>query len=246
MNEKRNDSQFSKEKKSYNSKTSDTNRTRSIFADLDNDDGPLSDMSIDYVSDYDDISDDETPTVVNAVDESDEEDDTTHTVDRNIQKNRTRKHILKDLEDTMDETNCDRLQLPEPKTFSWKAKDPRKNKDYKWETVFNVEVRTGRENVILNRPGPTVRARQAKSGMQKHVTDAMKEVLGGDFEPAPMQSLEVSQVDRSKCYVCMKEIAGTNEYKRKKNNLTKCKWSCIKCGKKLCKAHFFCVCESCK
>ena len=93
---------------------------------------------------------------------------------------------------------------------------------------------------------PHILARSQSTGMQKHVTDAMKEVLGGDFEPAPMQSLEVSQVDRSKCYVCMKEIAGTNEYKRKKNNLTKCKWSCIKCGKKLCKAHFFCVCESCK
>ena len=131
LNEKRNDSQLSKKKKSYNSKTPDTNRTRSIFADLDNDDGPLSDMSIDDVSDYDDISDDETPTVVNAVDESDEEDDTTHIVDRNIQQNRTRKHILKDLEDTMDETDCDRLPLPEPKTFLWKAKDPRKNKDYK-------------------------------------------------------------------------------------------------------------------
>ena len=131
LNEKRNDSQFSKEKKSYNSKTPDTNRTRSIFADLDNDDGPLSDMNIDDVSDYDDISDDETPTVVNAVDESDEEDDTTHIVDRNIQQNRTKKHILKDLEDTMDETDCDKLQLPEPKTFLWKAKDPHKNKDYK-------------------------------------------------------------------------------------------------------------------
>ena len=129
-----------------------------FFADLDNDDGALSDMSIDDVSDYDGVSDDEIPAVVNAVDESDEEDDTTRTVDRNIQQNRTRKHILKDLEDTMDETNYDRLPPQEPKTFLWKAKDPRKNKDYKWETVFNVEGRTGRENVILNRPGPTVRA----------------------------------------------------------------------------------------
>ena len=120
-------------------------------------------MSIDDVSDYDDVSDDEIPAVVNAVDESDEEDDTTRTVDRNIQQNRTRKHILKDLEDTMDETNYDRLPPQEPKTFLWKAKDPRKNKDYKWETVFNVEGRTGRENVIPNRPGPRVRARQAES-----------------------------------------------------------------------------------
>ena len=52
-----------------------------FLADLDNDDGTLSDMSIDDVSDHDYVSDDEIPTVVNAVDESDKEDDTTSTVD---------------------------------------------------------------------------------------------------------------------------------------------------------------------
>ena len=41
---------------------------------------------------------------------------------------------------------------------------------------------------------PHILARSQSTGMQKHVTDAMKEVLGGDFEPALMQSLEVSQV----------------------------------------------------
>ena len=52
-----------------------------FFADLDNEDGTLSNMSIDDVSNYDDISDGEIPTVVNAADKSDEEDDTTRTVD---------------------------------------------------------------------------------------------------------------------------------------------------------------------
>ena len=52
-----------------------------FFANLDNDDGALSNMIIDGVSDYDDVSDDEILAVVNAVDESDKEDDTTPTVD---------------------------------------------------------------------------------------------------------------------------------------------------------------------
>ena len=93
---------------------------------------------------------------------------------------------------------------------------------------------------------PHILDQSQSTSMQKHVTDAMKEVFGGDFEPAPTQSLEVSQFDRSKWYVYMKKITGTNECKRKKNNFTKSKWSCIKCGKKLYKAHLFCVCESCK
>ena len=43
---------------------------------------------------------------------------------------------------------------------------------------------------------PHILAQSQSTGMQKQVTDAMKKVLGGDFEPAPMQSLEVLQVDR--------------------------------------------------
>ena len=74
-------------------------------------------MSIDDVSNHDEITDDEIPTVVNVVDESDEEDDINLTADQNIQGNRTRKHILQDLEDTMDETNYDGLPPQEPKTF---------------------------------------------------------------------------------------------------------------------------------
>ena len=89
----------------------------------------------------------------------DEEDDTTRTVDQNIQQKQTRKDILKYLEGTMDETNYNRLPPQEPKTFLRKATNPRKNKDHKWETIFNIEGRTSCENVIPNRPGPIVRAR---------------------------------------------------------------------------------------
>ena len=38
----------------------------------------------------------------------------------------------------MNEDNYDRLP-PQRKTFPWKGKDKRKNKDYKWNTVYNTE-----------------------------------------------------------------------------------------------------------
>ena len=41
--------------------------------------------------------------------------------------------------------------------------DKRKHKDYKWDTINNTEGRLAREQIIPNRPGPSRKARNAKS-----------------------------------------------------------------------------------
>ena len=63
----------------------------------------------------------------------------------------------------MNEDNCDRLPPQQKQTFLWKAKDKRKHKDYKWNTVYNTEGRHAREQIIPNRPDPSRKARNAKS-----------------------------------------------------------------------------------
>ena len=63
----------------------------------------------------------------------------------------------------MNEDNCDRLPPQQKQTFLWKAKDKRKHKDYKWNTVYNTEGRHAREQIIPNRPDPSRKGRNAKS-----------------------------------------------------------------------------------
>ena len=63
----------------------------------------------------------------------------------------------------MNQDNYDRLPPQQKQTFLWKAKDKRKHKDYKWDTVYNTEGRLAREQIIPNRPGPSRKIRNAKS-----------------------------------------------------------------------------------
>ena len=136
---------------------------------LDNDDdndGALTDTDIeDGYSDDDDedteinfvnIVDNEVGTNINSSDTNEDEttndDEIIRTVDDNIP---IRHAKLPNLEETMNEDNYDRLPPQRKQTFLWKAKDKRKHKDYKWDTVYNTEERLARKQVIPNRPGPS-------------------------------------------------------------------------------------------
>ena len=63
----------------------------------------------------------------------------------------------------MIEDNYDRLQSEQKETSLWKAKDKRKYKDYKWDTVYNTEGRLAIEEIIPNSSGPSRRIRNTKS-----------------------------------------------------------------------------------
>ena len=63
----------------------------------------------------------------------------------------------------MNEDNYDRLPSQRKETFPWKAKDKRKYKIYKWDTVYNTEGRSAIEEIISNSSGSSRRIRNAKS-----------------------------------------------------------------------------------
>ena len=63
----------------------------------------------------------------------------------------------------MNEDNYDRLPPQRKQTFLQKAKDKRKHKDYKCDTVYNTKGKLAREQIIPNRPGPSRKVRNAKS-----------------------------------------------------------------------------------
>ena len=93
-------------------------------------------------------------------DETTNDDKIIQTVDQN---NPIRHAKLPNLEETMNEDNYDRLAPQQKQTFLWKAIDKRKQKDYKWDTVYNTEGRLAREQILPNRPGPFRKSRNAKS-----------------------------------------------------------------------------------
>ena len=126
---------------------------------LDNDDehdGALTDTDIeDGDSDYDNedsetnfvnIVDNEVGTNMNSSDTNEDkttnDDEIIQTVDHN---NSIRRAKLPNLEETMNEDNYNRLPPQRKQTFLRKAKDKRKHKDYKWDTVYNTEGRLTRE-----------------------------------------------------------------------------------------------------
>ena len=110
-------------------------------------DGALADADI-YIypdSDHDDedtetsfvnIADNEVRTNKKSSDNNEDEttndDEIIRTVDHN---NPIRCTELPNLEETLNEDNYDRLPLQRKQTFLWKAKDKRKQKDYKLDTV---------------------------------------------------------------------------------------------------------------
>ena len=63
----------------------------------------------------------------------------------------------------MNEDSHDRLTPQRKETSLWKAKDKRKYKDCKWDTVYNTEGRLAIEEIIPNSSGPSRRIRNAKS-----------------------------------------------------------------------------------
>ena len=95
--------------------------------------------------------------------DSDDGDEDTETNFVNIVDNPIRHAKLPNLEETMNEDNYDRLPPQRKQTFLWKAKDKWKHKNYKWDTIYNTEGRLAREQIIPNRPGPSRKARNAKS-----------------------------------------------------------------------------------
>ena len=140
----------------------------------DDDDGALTDTDIeDGDSDGDDedtetifvnIVDNQVGTNINSSDTNEDETTNDDKIIRTVDhKNPIRYAKLPNLEVTMDEDNYDRLPPQQKQTFLWKAKDKRKHKDYKWDTVYNTEGRLAREQVIPNIPSPSRKARNAKS-----------------------------------------------------------------------------------
>ena len=79
-------------------------------------------------------------------DETTNDDKIIQTVDQN---NPIRRAKLPNLEETINEDNYNRLPPQQKQTFLWKAKDKRKHKDYKWDTVYNTEGRLAREQINL-------------------------------------------------------------------------------------------------
>ena len=134
------------------------------LTDTDTEDGDSDDDDEDTETNFVNISDNEAGTNINSSDTNEEQttndEEIIRTVDHN---NPIRRAKLSNLEEAMNADNYDRLPPQRKQTFLWKAKDKRKHKDYKWDTVYNTEGRLAREQIIPNRPGPSRKARNAKS-----------------------------------------------------------------------------------
>ena len=130
----------------------------------DKEDGDSDDDDEDTETNFVNIVDNKVGTNINSSDTNEDEttndDQIIRTVDHN---NPIRLAELPNLEETMNEDNCDRLPPQRKQTFLWKAKDKRKHKDYKCYIVYNTVGRLAREQIIPNRSGPSRKARNAKS-----------------------------------------------------------------------------------
>ena len=117
----------------------------SALTDTDIEDGDSDDDDEDTETNFVNIVDNEVGTNINSSDtnedETTNEDEIIQTVDHNDPIRRAK---LPNLEETMNQDNYDRLPPQRKQTFLWKAKDKRKHKDYKWDTVYNTEGRLAR------------------------------------------------------------------------------------------------------
>ena len=64
---------------------------------------------------------------------------------------------MNNLDETMDGNNYNPLPPQDAKTFTWgpSRNDRNNNKSYEWNTVFAVQGRRGRQDVIRTEPGPS-------------------------------------------------------------------------------------------
>ena len=94
------------------------------------------------------------------------------------------------------------------------------------------------------RPSPDTKTCRQPVDLQIDLVKKTKKIVGG--VPDEQVATPVASFSGKRCYVCVREIAGADGYKEKKNKLNnKWKTSCLTCSKVVCPKHFLPICNDC-